>query len=123
MVSFDPSTVSLSQNGKNTSVLTIETSGLKAGTYYLTISARTSPQSLIYSTILKVTVFGAPQPDRSLLIEGIILGGAASVAVVGVMAVYLARTRRIRRSSSPRRTRSSRKRQKKKVSKDRMAAD
>ncbi len=110
MVSFEPSTLSLSENGKNTSVLTIETSGLKAGTYYLTISARTSPQSLIYSTILKVTVFGAPQPDRSLLIKGIILGGVASVAVVGLMAVYLARTRKIRRASAPRRSRSLRNR-------------
>jgi virginiamycin B lyase len=94
--SFQPSSVALGTN--SSSILSIKTNGLKAGIYYLTVGAKFSPGSEIYSTILKMTVAGGPDTAwRTLLLEGAIIGGVASVVVVGALALIFRQKRSRRR--------------------------
>jgi streptogramin lyase len=75
--------------------LTIVTSNLNPGTYYLTVGAKLSTTGVIYSTILKVTV---PSNDsRMLLIYAGIVGVVASVVVVGSLISFSRRRIRYRR--------------------------
>jgi streptogramin lyase len=86
---FNPGRFVDYSQGNASSVLTLETHGLGIGTYYLTVSASVSPQGVIYSRILKLTVSGSS--SLSILTYGLIAAVMASVVVVGMLAL---RTRR-----------------------------
>src|SRR5487761_320815 len=79
---FSPARLQISGTGNASPELTLNTEGLSAGSYYLTVSATLLPEGVIYSQILKLTVSSyAP-----LLTYGVIIGAVVSVFVIGVIA-------------------------------------
>ena len=79
---FSPARLQISGTGNASTELTLNTEGLSAGSYYLTVSATLLPEGVIYSQILKLTVSSyAP-----LLTYGVIIGAVVSVFVIGVIA-------------------------------------
>jgi streptogramin lyase len=90
---FSPSALQ-SVQGANDVNLTMTTSNLNPGTYYITVSAKLSTTGAIYSAILKLTV---PSNDsRTLLFFAALVGVVASLAVVGTLMVISRQRTRIR---------------------------
>jgi virginiamycin B lyase len=96
---FVPTTLTLGAGSNGTASLSLSTSGLKAGAYYITVGAVSSSTGVISSSFLALTV---TQGNQDLLLGG----GAAAILLVIVGAVYLSRRRgrvrgRGRRPASP----------------------
>lgn len=75
---FSPGTLSLSPGENASTTLSITTQDLSPGEYYLTLTAKASPQGVLYSVVLKLTVTG------TLPTSVIIAAVAASVAAVAI---------------------------------------
>jgi streptogramin lyase len=80
---FDPTNLTLSPNFTGTSVITINTEGMRAGIYYLTVSARSSWDNETRSQFLKLIVRGT-QETINWTVYGELALSVASVAVVGL---------------------------------------
>ncbi len=96
---FSPSRFEINGIGNSSSQLILKMDGLGTGIYYLTVSATVSPQNVIYSQILKLTVSSYFSP----VAYGVVIGIVASVLVIVFLAFRMGRRRRF--SSSRRRKR------------------
>ena len=84
---FSPSIVSVAGANRTVSDLTLTTNHLKPGVYYLTLTANDEADSVLYSTILKLTVTGGSAPQVPLLIA---VGAIFAVVAAGA---FVARRR------------------------------
>lgn len=99
---FAPPQLSLSPGKSSASTLTLQTKGLGSGIYYITLSATSSSDGLIYSTVLKLTVTGGgvlPSEDLILLAVGIAVAAAGAGLLLARRARPGAGARRPRRNS------------------------
>jgi len=90
---YVPSTLSVGPGEEATSSLTLATKDLSPGVYYLTLTVNASPQGILYSVILRLTVTGN---SWYWLIPAFLTGAG----VVALVSLVLWR-RRLRRPSSP----------------------
>jgi hypothetical protein len=82
---FDTNPATVPSGGTGSENLTLVSRGLKPGTYYLTVTARAAGGNVTEGVLLKVTVFGYEDQFRAALLDGLLVGAAASVAVIGVL--------------------------------------
>jgi streptogramin lyase len=88
-----PTSVEVAPGGSSSSNLTLALDGLSPGVYYLTLTASTSPRSVFYSVILKLTVTEGPPLPLNIVLP----------AVLGLTALAVFVAWRLRRNSAPRR--------------------
>ncbi|HZW55131.1 MAG TPA: SMP-30/gluconolactonase/LRE family protein [Nitrososphaerales archaeon] len=98
---FSPSTVSIQGSGLNGTnlVLKAQSSTLRPGIYYLTVSVKSSLDNSTYSGILKLTVSGDTTSSllsKSLLLEALVVSGITSIIVVSSIA-FVTRNRKYHR--------------------------
>jgi streptogramin lyase len=78
--SFGGGSIDISPGQSSTSNLTLATNNLSPGVYYITLTASASPQGVLYSVILKVTVLGGNAAwllPVSIAAAAVIAGSAA----------------------------------------------
>jgi virginiamycin B lyase len=88
---FQSSSIQVSGSGSTSDNLTISSSSLNRGIYYLTVSATPSSGNAIYSSIVKLVVgHGGPSGSSSysqLIIYGTAIGIIVAIAVVAVLSL------------------------------------
>jgi len=91
---FSPSASLELANGSSADLrLGLVSNNLAPGIHYLTISAKNTLNNVTYAAILKLNVIAGPSNARGLLIEGGIIGLAASAAVIAGMFAFFRRSR------------------------------